>query len=498
MFIYHGLVSLSQVTQSVLYVAVAMMIRRIVTNPHQRRQFFFSWRNNNTDEIPQPRGLPLIGTTLTLIAQGSAPKLHIYIDKRHKQYGPIFRDKIGPISAVFIADPEQMRHVFANEGKHPRHVLPEAWTVYNRKYGRKRGLFFMDGDEWLHYRKIMNRLLLRGDLGMIETACKKVSEDLVERIRLVGPCVDDLEKELYRWSLNVITAVLLGGDGYVEKKRDLEGVLANLATTVSSVFEASVDLQLLPAVLAEKLNLPPWRRFVRCVGDALDISTALVTQLLAERLSNHGLLARMLQENLQPPEIVKLVADLILAAGDTTAYTMEWLLYLIAKNPNRQQQLRNTLQPVDLKNCIRETLRLYPVAPFITRYLPNETKIAGYQIRKNTLIIMSLYTIGRDGKYFENPDAFQPERWLRTDKTTTAAAAMGAAASLPFAIGARSCIGRRIAEMQLQLALAYLVRNFDIKLLMDGARDVEMVLKMIAVPKEPVRLQFNQIVPINL
>lgn len=95
------------------------------------------------DAMPCPRGLPLLGSTLSLIAAGSAPRLHEYVDMRHRQLGPVFRDRIGPVSAVFVADPVEMRRTFGLEGKYPIHVLPEPWVLYNQLYGCKRGLFFM-------------------------------------------------------------------------------------------------------------------------------------------------------------------------------------------------------------------------------------------------------------------------------------------------------------------------------------------------------------------
>ena len=94
-------------------------------------------------EMPSPRGLPLVGTTLDLLAAGSAPRLHEYVDSRHKQLGPVFRDKIGPVQAVFVSDPTEMRRVFTLEGKYPVHHLPDPWVLYNNIYGSKRGLFFM-------------------------------------------------------------------------------------------------------------------------------------------------------------------------------------------------------------------------------------------------------------------------------------------------------------------------------------------------------------------
>ena len=94
-------------------------------------------------DIPTSKGLPILGTTLSLLAAGAAPKLHHYIDSRHRQFGPIFRETIGNMTGIFLSDASDMRQVIAQEGKYPTHALPEAWTLYNRKYSCSRGLFFM-------------------------------------------------------------------------------------------------------------------------------------------------------------------------------------------------------------------------------------------------------------------------------------------------------------------------------------------------------------------
>jgi ecdysteroid 2-hydroxylase len=94
-------------------------------------------------QIPAPRGLPLVGTSLALMMRGSAAQLHKYVDARHAQLGPIYRETIGPVEALFVADPTEMLRVFQREGKYPRHLLPDAWQLYNQLYGCKRGLFFM-------------------------------------------------------------------------------------------------------------------------------------------------------------------------------------------------------------------------------------------------------------------------------------------------------------------------------------------------------------------
>jgi ecdysteroid 2-hydroxylase len=97
----------------------------------------------NFASLPHPRGLPVVGTTLSLLMAGSTPQLHRYCDARHAQLGPVYRETIGPVDAVFVADPIEMRRVFQHEGRYPRHLLPDAWMLYNELYGCKRGLFFM-------------------------------------------------------------------------------------------------------------------------------------------------------------------------------------------------------------------------------------------------------------------------------------------------------------------------------------------------------------------
>lgn len=94
-------------------------------------------------EMPTPRSLPVVGTTLALLAAGSAPRLHEYVHGRHADLGPVYRETMGPVNAVFVCDPEEIRTVFNREGKYPKHVLPDAWVLYNQMYKCSRGLFFM-------------------------------------------------------------------------------------------------------------------------------------------------------------------------------------------------------------------------------------------------------------------------------------------------------------------------------------------------------------------
>lgn len=85
-------------------------------------------------KMPSPRGLPFVGTAFSLIMAGGYTRLHEYVDKRHKELGPIFKDNVGPVTAVFLSNAEEMRKVFAKESKfHFYILLSEIESVLNRQ-----------------------------------------------------------------------------------------------------------------------------------------------------------------------------------------------------------------------------------------------------------------------------------------------------------------------------------------------------------------------------
>lgn len=469
--------------------AVTMLFRRVLCSQLKRpKSSLVSANILHFQDIPSPKGLPLVGTTLSLIAEGSTPKLHNYVDKRHKELGPIFRERLGPVDAVFVADPDEIRGVFDQEGKYPMHVLPDAWVVYNQIYGCPRGLFFMDGANWWYHRRIMNRLMLKGDFKWIEESCECVSEKLIKNLASSSDkFFGNLEGTLYKWSLDIIVSVLLGSESYNKLCETLEPEVEKLAQVTHLVFQTSAKLALIPASFASKFKIPRWRRFVQSVDTALSEANILVNTLEKNLTSEStGLLPKLLSEKISPDDIKRIIVDLVLAAGDTTAVAMEWMLYLISKNPDTQQKLRSN--PDFVKYVFKETLRLYPVAPFLTRILPEDSILAGYGVPKGTLVVMSIYTSGRDERYFKNPSLFRPERWDRKDDDYNSDMQK---ASLPFAMGLRACVGRKVAETQLQMTLLKIVNKFQVELGND--RDVEIVLKMVPVPSEPLKLKFREL-----
>ncbi|XP_045470444.1 cytochrome P450 315a1, mitochondrial-like [Harmonia axyridis] len=440
-------------------------------------------------DVPSPRELPIIGTRLAILAAGSSKYLHEYVDKRHRELGPIYRERLGPVTGVFVSDPDSIRSIFSQEGKYPIHVIPEAWTLFNQKHNYDRGLFFMNGQEWLDTRRIMNNLLLKGDMSWMEEAADAVITGFLEDLGKNGSLRTSLDSEFYQVFLEVIVSVLLGADTYRKHRDVIQQRVNHLAQSVQLVFETTMKLELLKVKWAEKLGLKRWKHFELSMMNALSGTARMLERLTEECGHGNGLMEMLRANNLSEDRINAIVTDLFLAAADTTAYTMQWMVYMVTKNQNIQDELRSQLGDPEsryLKNTLKETLRLYPVAPFITRFLTHESCISGYRIPANTLIVMSIYSTGRDERYFDNPLEFLPERWNRENKSRVTRQA-----SLPFAMGSRSCVGKKLAEYELQTMLSQLVENFKIELL--NTKEIRMVMKMIAAPSEPIRLNLKKI-----
>ncbi|KAF2851298.1 cytochrome P450 [Plenodomus tracheiphilus IPT5] len=187
----------------------------------------------------------------------------------------------------------------------------------------------------------------------------------------------------------------------------------------------------------------------------------------------------LLDEN-YPNVTPELNADsrlLIVAGSDTTAASLSWLTYELCKNPKVQSKLRTEIDTavskkgflnVDdvanipyLDGVINETLRLHPAVPSgVQRETPPEgiTLPNGTYIPGTTIIWMPIHTMQRDARYFASPLTFLPERWTAEQPS----AILDKRAFMPFGYGSYSCVGQKLAMMELRSVVANLVRGFEV------------------------------------
>ncbi|XP_055526413.1 cytochrome P450 315a1, mitochondrial [Wyeomyia smithii] len=246
--------------------------------------------------------------------------------------------------------------------------------------------------------------------------------------------------------------------------------------------------------VADSMHLDVWQKFEKIVKETLNTASKIIDVSLEDIEQGDGLLSKFQNSVSSREDIHRIFADFIIAAGDTTAFSTLWCLYLLAKHQTVQEKVRfSIIQSGDLESpliraTVKETLRMFPVAPFIGRFLDQDSIIGGYNIPKNTLALLSLYSAGRDETNFLRPNEFIPQRWMRGNERSESYQPFNVNASLPFAMGSRSCVGRRIALYQMHFLLSKLLQHY--KITVDNT-EVEAELKLVTIPKNKFKLMFT-------
>ena len=190
------------------------------------------------------------------------------------------------------------------------------------------------------------------------------------------------------------------------------------------------------------------------------------------------------------------------AGHDTTASAISWTLYALAKYPNFQKQVRDevndilvdrtTIHHEDLpkfaftSRVIKETLRMFTPIPFILREIADALVIDGVTIPIGTEVDVSLYSIHHHPDVWENPETFDPDRFLPENIEKKDPLSF-----IPFSAGQRNCIGQHFAMDEIKVFVARVIRQFEISL--DTNKPAERHVTMVAAFKDGLYLYFSEL-----
>jgi len=188
----------------------------------------------------------------------------------------------------------------------------------------------------------------------------------------------------------------------------------------------------------------------------------------------------------------------IVAGHETTALTLSWALYLCAFDEEVQDKLRTEVQSVlqgrvaTAKDCdalpyteqvIKEALRLYPPAAFISRTAQADDVLCGRKIKRKDTVMLPIYALHRHHDLWQNPDQFDPEHFAdgyRPERYSY----------LPFGDGPRICIGAQFAMIEAKIILASLISRFKFQRIAD--RDPKPVMVLTLRPQGGVPLKVTR------
>nr|AKH03525.1 cytochrome P450 3027E1 [Paracyclopina nana] len=175
------------------------------------------------------------------------------------------------------------------------------------------------------------------------------------------------------------------------------------------------------------------------------------------------------------PDMIKAQGSIFFAAGfETTSNCLSTLCYTLAKNPDIQDKLYEEILSVLASNeeidtesinnlpyldaAIHENLRIHPPIPIQERICKKDVEVEGLKVKKGTYIRMPIYAAHMNPDFFPDPEAFNPDRFLKEN-----ASSMKPYTFRGFSGGPRICLGQRFAMVEMKICMARLLKSFKIK-----------------------------------
>ncbi|XP_059402973.1 cytochrome P450 11B, mitochondrial [Carassius carassius] len=443
--------------------------------------------------------------------------LHKHMENTFRCLGPIYRESLGSQSSVNIMLPTDIGELFRSEGLHPRRMTLQPWATHRETRGHCKGVFLKNGTEWRADRLLLNKEVMvasavRRFLPLLDDVAQDFCRSLRQRVETEGmgdtdqrSMTLDPSPELFRFALEASCHVLYGeriglfsSSPSEESERFIWAVERMLATTPPLLY--------LPPRLLLALHAPLWTEHATAWDHIFSHAEARI-QRGYQRLQTAvggasdgrflGVLGQLMEAGQLSSELIKANITELMAGGvDTTAVPLQFALFELARNPDVQEQMRaqvlssweqasgdpqKALQGAPLlKGAVKETLRLYPVGITVQRYPVRDIVLQNYHVPAGTLVQVCLYPLGRSPEVFEGPERFEPSRWAASGEGFR---------SLAFGFGSRQCVGRRIAENEMQLLLLHILRNFS--LTVSSTEELNTKYTLILQPESPPRITFT-------
>lgn len=409
--------------------------------------------------------------------------------------GPLVRVRFFHRSIVLVNDAECAHELMVERAK--QHEKTDITRLLLEPLGGE-GLFTSRGELWRKQRRVMAPIFQQQQVRHFAEAmlsCAKQGLRQLEEAKSV-----DVAHLTMQIAMSVVGKTLFDAETF-----DEADVLGDaLTTTLQWVNQLAGSVPLVSQVLLRQVleqsksrwpvSFQPMRKQLlhqlrRPVGfywpsnkrvrDAVTLIDARIQRMIQERRESHAthndLLSQLLRardqddgKGMSDKQVRDEAVTLFVAGHETTATSLAWSLYELARKPEILAQVEAEADAFfthdsladahsKLPTCLRafkEALRLYPPVMMMPRQTTSSMQLGGHEIPEGTLVIVNLYGLQRNPKYYDAPEDFRPDRFLPEEEN-----ARHRYAWLPFGAGPRTCIGNSFAMLEGQLVLATLAHH---------------------------------------
>jgi len=424
--------------------------------------------------IPGPRGYPIFGTFF--LSLKNRERLLEFVVELTEKYGKVWTFwAIGAPPRIGIMDPKSLEWILKTNFKNYEKG-DEFHNAFEPFLGD--GIFNADGILWKKQRQVASALFTKNELLSMSELSVKNGFVVLEQLSQVALSKKfcDIQEIFQRFSLDTIGELAFGVEiGSLKSK-------VPFAISFDNANKGVVQRSFHPFYRIWFLNwLLPYTRVDKDLRQTLRTLDQFSYQVIKERKNvddleeRKDLLSRYLcmtdDEGIKFSDkyLRDIMINLILAGRDSASQLVTWTCYLLSQNPEKEKKL---LQEIDeelrgetpslhnvknlkyLKAVLDETLRIWPPVPIERKYALEDDQLPnGTFIPKGTVVVWSVWAMGRMSEFWENPMEFLPERWLETENIHNPA-------FIPFLIGPRTCLGQNMAYLQAKILLCLLYQKF--------------------------------------
>uniref|UniRef100_A0A336MFD5 CSON014590 protein n=1 Tax=Culicoides sonorensis TaxID=179676 RepID=A0A336MFD5_CULSO len=412
----------------------------------------------DVSDICGPRSVPFLGTTWIYFWKYKMTKIHEVYKDLHETYGPIVVERTGSgFPIVSLYDRDDIDKVLRYPSKYPFRPPTEIIAFYRKSRPDRYASVGLPNAFYLKFFFLAVCCLMLG--------------------RRIGYLSKDFKDERF---MALATAVkrlfILQRDAYFGN-----GLWKYIPTTTYKEFAKTEDI--IYNIISEIVN--------ETRNENLDCQTDDIKNIFLDILKNQDLDIR---------DRIAGIIDFIAAGIETLAHTLSFFFYFITQNDSFQNQIYDEFSycgsEIDIealtnahftKACIHESYRLCPTAFCIARILEDDFILSDYKLKAGTFVLCQTAVACQDDQNFKNAKQFIPQRWMDGNKFNVNKGGVGANLVLPFGIGKRTCPGKKYIEIELNLVIAKLLKEFKVEFV----GELETVFEFLIAPKTPVNVRFT-------
>jgi cytochrome P450 len=341
-------------------------------------------------------------------------------------------------------------------------------------------IFTTNGAQWQRQRQMMDPAFAQARLNVAFPRMREATQDLLERLaKLPDGTEHDIEVEMTHVTADIIFRTIFS--------IPMEGAVAHRVFSAFARYQTLAPRLMLPALFGLRWLVWPWDlwRSRRAANEIRGLLEKLVrprydAHVARQAAGTSDILAAFLEardpttgEPFGFDELVNQVAMLFLAGHETSASALTWACHLLAQSQDIQERMHaeavrelgdrqpeaGDIRQLELTwKVFRETLRLFPPVGFFARQAATNCAMRDKQVPQGATVVVSPWLIHRHRKWWNEPDAFDPDRY-----DDNAARESLKQAYLPFGMGPRVCLGASFALQEAALILASLVRHWRLE-----------------------------------